>query len=206
MHIEFSFSIIQKINASFLHLGRCTSTHLDVRGLVRFYTLRNGLEAVVPIYQTVSHLKSNFPWRHHEITDIFSPSSLPCQSPQDKYHNSKPFQATISWHADDIWPDLFFSPKPNSRSHARARFFFFFNQCTRQHSSVNSVQSFSSLCLPPVPPQVMGLAVQWSMVLRACLSRVSALCCATPLFSVFLRSIWLINIAASRQSQALTFR
>lgn len=124
MHIEFSFSIIQKINASFLHLGRCTSTHLDVRGLVRFYTLRNGLEAVVPIYQTVSHLKSNFPWRHHEITDIFSPSSLPCQSPQDKYHNSKPFQATISWHADDIWPDLFFSPKPNSRSHARARFFF----------------------------------------------------------------------------------
>lgn len=46
-----------------------------------FYPFRKGLQAAVPIYQTASHLKSNFPRRHHEITDIFSPSPPPCQSP-----------------------------------------------------------------------------------------------------------------------------
>lgn len=46
-----------------------------------FYPFRKGLQAAIPIYQTASHLKSNFPQRHHEITDIFSPSPPPCQSP-----------------------------------------------------------------------------------------------------------------------------
>lgn len=55
---------------------------------------------------------------------------------------------------------------------------------THTHAHAHCVRSFSLLCLPLAPLLVTGLAVQWSMVLATCLSRLSALWCATPLFSV----------------------
>lgn len=55
---------------------------------------------------------------------------------------------------------------------------------THINTHVHCVRSFSLLCPPQAPLLVTGLAVQWSMVLAACFCRLSALCCATPLFSV----------------------
>lgn len=76
------------------------------------------------------------------------------------------------WHFDQACV----SPQSLTLSHT----------CTLMHvyAHVHCVRSFSLLRLPLAPLLVTGLAVQWSMVLAACLSRLSALCCATPLFSV----------------------
>lgn len=74
------------------------------------------------------------------------------------------------WHFDQACV----SPQSLTLSHA----------CTYTHIHIQCVRSFSLLCLPLAPLPMTDLAVQWSMVLAACLSRLSALCCATPLFSV----------------------
>lgn len=78
------------------------------------------------------------------------------------------------WHFDQACV----SPHSLTLRHTRTHTHIHIN------THVHCVRSFSLLCLPLAPLLVTGLAVQWSMVLAACLSRLSALCCATPLFSV----------------------
>lgn len=84
---------LQKLRAG-VHTHIHTPINSDVREICTLFVdpFRKGLQAAVLIYQTASHLKSDFPQRHHEITDIFFPSPPPYWSPQDKYHNSKPFK------------------------------------------------------------------------------------------------------------------
>lgn len=74
------------------------------------------------------------------------------------------------WHFDQACV----SPQSLTLSHT----------CTHTLAHIHCVRHLSLLFLSLAPLLVTSLAVQWSMVLAACLSRLSALCCATPLFSV----------------------
>lgn len=84
------------------------------------------------------------------------------------------------WHFDQACV----SPKSLTLSHTCTLFVTHTHTQSHTYTQAYTVRSFSFLCLPLASLLVTGLAVQWSMVLAACLSRLSALCCATPLFSV----------------------